>query len=654
MHKGRKWCNLQSSLKPLESSRNKVYALADPNESSKITAYFKIGYTGDEAGALMEKKVWDIAVILGMEKHFTATGITRISTKHKLEIADRVADLLKLTVGGKERKTAGSVNEPIRGSIQATIEGMSLGEYYLYPERRPVHMEISRADLIESTLALLICGMMDAHDNNIRITPSGQFQFYDNTRCFPHSNSLIWIIADDKIKAFPAIKSGFILLEATYEPFTVEERDFIKKEIIKYQGKMGALQFYLNHDFQRKELANLPAGWFRQDELLGALKERLTLLAAAIDDPKITNLRDLTLASQPNLRFFAALLIAGKAIRVKKDLTQKELHKHQRNSLLLFGYKDLDSILNATVGCGINPKMVKSLCDDPNLSFDDITKEILKMKQGCIELYGPKYNMDKKDGETIYTALKTTVRVDFKDIPLAEIVYAGLMVAQDPVSLRILNRYMPIKFDSEETIRRFIALNYPIRKPLLFVSIEDYPFKFKIAYKNLDGTTQCWDLVQESSPLDLGFGKDKVNYFQILAFCDFFKYFCDDCKKAMEALAIAQENCCLFTPGDQPGKIVLIKFKWENKLFEHSVFSLVPDRPNVLKADEGGAYYTYEELINNTGEYRLLEQVGNASHAEASVPEHGIGILNDIHSKIYSFAFPTTSYIQPEENEEES
>jgi hypothetical protein len=39
---------------------------------------------GDNAGAIMEKKVWDMAVILGIDKRFAATKLTQIRSKEDL------------------------------------------------------------------------------------------------------------------------------------------------------------------------------------------------------------------------------------------------------------------------------------------------------------------------------------------------------------------------------------------------------------------------------------------------------------------------------------------------------------------------------------------------------------------------------------------
>jgi hypothetical protein len=270
--------------------------------------------------------------------------------------------------------------------------------------------------------------MGDVHLNNIFVVPSSlksnDFQFFDNTRSFHHSNGLIATLQEDPINPnkdimvlVPPIKSILLGFKESYNPFTETDRNHIKKEVEKYKEKLEALERYLNLPMTKNELACMPKGWFATEAMLNALKERILLIGKAIDDNRTTNLCDLTLASQPNLRFFAALIVAFSLPKLNRklaeDYTQKELRQLQRFSLATLGAYNLNRMLSKCSNRGINVKTIKKLCDNPDNSFDDITRELIKLLKG---IPGETRSRLLQINNWLFSQLSKGAKIDYKDI----------------------------------------------------------------------------------------------------------------------------------------------------------------------------------------------------------------------------------------------
>lgn len=599
MIQAKRWSQLYPDAKPLNISRNMVFALNNPDCPTEVSAYYKVNHMGEEAAALMEKKMWDIAVILGMEEHFAATGTAKILPQIKVNSINIITQILMQTIGGSNPKN----KKLISGSIQAKIEGITLKEYYFQPEKRLPGMVISKANLIDSTLVLLVCGMFDAHHGNIMVTPSGKIQFFDNTWNFPHSNSLIRYIYEFQPRLYPSVRSGLMWLEESFEPLSQDEREYIKNEIRKYQGKMGALNCYLNHHLQTKEIEKLPPGWFNKAELLEALQERLTLLAKAIDDPRLINLRDLTLASQPNLRFLAALNACPKTY---EKYSSEKIRDHQKVMFHQMGIVDVQTNLIKMTSMGLSIDWLKTLCDDPNLSFDEVLGELIKKMQELVEREQDDYAGDIKraqeEGTAILSQLNAQARLDLKDVPLAvTIAFYGEAAKKIPI-LKQFYEAKTLIIDSENAVKKEIE-NYPAFKPIIFIPLDVYPLKSKIIYKNMDGSIKCWDLILETKtkhPPTLGFGKDNVTYAEMYYFLNLFKHYYPHREQADSIIKYSKENkenCAFFTRGDEPGKIVLNKIDAIKNLETQLSFSQIPDRPIVLKSDKEEMFYNIHQLM---------------------------------------------------------
>jgi hypothetical protein len=81
-NQGKRWASNKSTLNPLGTTDHEVFPLG--KRPIPVAFYKQDAGEGDNAGAMMEKKVWDMAVILGMDKRFAATKLTQIRSKEDL------------------------------------------------------------------------------------------------------------------------------------------------------------------------------------------------------------------------------------------------------------------------------------------------------------------------------------------------------------------------------------------------------------------------------------------------------------------------------------------------------------------------------------------------------------------------------------------
>lgn len=415
IRKSKAWVALQPMIIPQGTSVNDVYRLNSLETLKEVIAFYKEGHKGEEAAGIMEKLIWDSAVIFGVEEQFVATGEVKLRTKSGFaqredgeEVKEKVwnekGELVERVVKGEAR----------RGGIQVAQTGITLNEYSeLKPNKRSV---IPRRELIKGSLAVAVFGMYDAHGGNIIIDKDGKIKFYDNTRSLPPSNGVIQYGINKRL--ISPFRSGLLDLPESYAPFTAEDRQMLKEEISGYKMKYEALKRFYASPATLQEIKKLPPGWMQTNDSLKAMQERIQLLEQGLTNPMITNLCELSLVSQPNLRFSAAMSFLCKVInRIPFDHipSSEELIKEQQKYLIYNGYDSIEACIDLCSQYQIDPLMIKQWTDDPSLTFSDILTKICMCKESIDSVVAILHQ------NNLVASLEKSAKPDFKDVSRKDI-----------------------------------------------------------------------------------------------------------------------------------------------------------------------------------------------------------------------------------------
>lgn len=386
-----------SQLSKQGGSANIVVPLKD--------AFYKEGAGGERAAGTMEKFMWDIAVLMGVEKLFTATKETTLRTGLPGGGTalgwSKEGDLVEIPGVSPERK----------GGIQAAqAGGVTLEKYIGDIEFQPDQKTISKENVIRASITHYMFGMFDAHNNNILVDKEGNLKFFDNTRSMPSSNGVIqW-----GGLLLPTFRSGLMSLDASYEDLTTEERQIIKEEVEKMQSNIANLEKFLNDPMKKKELSKLPLGWWNSEQSLLACKERINGLAKAINNENSRNLRDVILEANPDIKYFAALMV----IVNKKNVPYQSDSECEKKSLSTLGFTPVDELVKNLVATGIDPEEVRSWCKDPSLSFS----EIINKGVGQEKDWNPdKQSLRHLHAKQIISEYERKAAIDMKDVNRDEI-----------------------------------------------------------------------------------------------------------------------------------------------------------------------------------------------------------------------------------------
>lgn len=356
---GKQWADKQPSLAPREGANNKVYELYSQNEPA-IAAFFK----GGNDTAKMEKLIWDMAVVLGLEDFFAATKETAVGE--------------------------------MRGGIQAALQGQTLEEC-----RKTV--DLDRLEIANGILISLIFGMFDAHEGNIMITGENKIKFFDNTRSMPHSNG--YILHGDFI--LPAYRCALPDLPGAKEDLTPDELESLREGFASIQEKMTHLHDFLHSPQTKAVLQKLPPGWLNIDAAWQAMQERMNRLERAFQEGAIRKGEDLVAQLNPDYKFaFASTFLFNRIC--DPALCERDLAHG------LVGYQPLNEIWEIFKEKGYDLRAVKSWCDDPDLSIDDIAAKIADCNLTRV---------DPEKTEKILEEVSKRAALDLKDVPREECVY---------------------------------------------------------------------------------------------------------------------------------------------------------------------------------------------------------------------------------------
>lgn len=384
----------QESLTSLKTSINDVYALTKPG-SNKVVAFYK--ETADRSG-ILEQLMWESAVVMGLEEYFVPTASTVLYTKGPAGDGNRQGKSWNKSGSELVEWTMSETGHV--GSLQPAQEGQTLDKIrksYSHPGEIILTSQLMIAILVGSLM-----GFFDAHDKNILIDSEGNIKFFDNTSTMPHSNGcILW--GGQHLKS--SFKLNLLSLPECHQAFTANQRKLIAIEVESYQAKYYALkEFYKNRATQSK-IRKLPQGWFQPEKSLAAMQERIARLEAAVKEPNITTLCELSLASQPNLRFN---ILMSHLYSIIGKLPFKSLDV---NYYLPYidSAADIEGCVLKCCQYGYDPLIIKGWCDDPKLSFKDLMK--------LLQTYPNRISKEHAQhlGLRLIEQLKSAAHPDFKD-----------------------------------------------------------------------------------------------------------------------------------------------------------------------------------------------------------------------------------------------
>lgn len=397
----------QDVLCPLDTTKKpNVFALND-YQNQKI-AYYKIKPNAKKHPEVMEELLWDIAVYAGLESMFVPTGIISLKTKKDFSNENSQSEDFHSIemIWDASMTTFSSIptRQAIWGSIQPAQKGTPL---YLH-RKSCMKSQIEPIELIKASIVVAAMGFFDAHGANIIIDPCGKIKFFDNTCALPHSNGcILW--GGKKLR--PAFRSALLTLKESHLHLSAFHRELIFEEIEKFEMTYLKLVDFFEHPLTQKKMMQLPDNWLYPEDSLQAMKERIKRLKDAMNNPYINTLCELSLASQPNLRFFVVLSFLdrgkGKTIFYLEDMEE-------------IGIESIQTCILTCISLNFDLQAIKTKCDDLTIPFVDLMKHfsMYASKQPSI-LYNGILDLFEKNVEyekTLLNELFEDSKDDFKDI----------------------------------------------------------------------------------------------------------------------------------------------------------------------------------------------------------------------------------------------
>jgi hypothetical protein len=390
---------------PLGTSVNEVF---DVNYKSDIRlsednskAFFKLGasdiQTQNQAKDL-EKLMWDVAGLFGLEDTFAPTKRTKASN--------------------------------VEGSVQTSQGIISLQDYISNTGQK---VDIPKDNLIDGTLTTLLFGMYDAHGENIRLEQDGTIKFFDNTRSLPSSNQ---VIRRSELRL--PYRSALLRLSDSYTTLSTEERERMKETIDQFKSKLSLVKDHFNRRDTKAFIAKLPEGWFSTEDSLSALEERLDAMKIALNDSKVTNLRDLVFAVYPHFKFVAALEFVN-------YLGNKQLSEPSASDIVEYekifnsraGFSSFDELMSKCLENGLDPSIVLKVSQAPDLSNQEALLEIWQIYNE--QQKNPSSNQEEiqENANQIYQQLSREAKIDLKDLSQDKIYSISFNLAKGKLQKQI-------------------------------------------------------------------------------------------------------------------------------------------------------------------------------------------------------------------------
>lgn len=347
------WAGKQPTLtlnKEEDKSVNEVYPLNSPF-TGQTAAFFKVGAHGEEAAGIMEKLMWNIAVRMGVKDQFVATGITEVRDQSQLTGGNEKARQWD-AVGNLE--TFDEAKAPRIGGIQPA-KGKTLRTVL------KAGGNVARSEIVNGVLTSLVFGMFDAHGGNILITKEGKVKFFDNTRSLPNSNGFI-------NRGYDVVSSyRCVLLELgnAKAPLSRQEIEELKQNIKEYKNNFADLNKYLHSKEGQAQLKKLPPGWMDLDASLRAMNQRINTMELLLKQGAVKTLEDLVIKSDPSYKLAYAM--------TNLELLHRGINGPIHEAI---GFYGIQETINTLTLKGIDFQRIKSWCDEPNISLDELSNRI--------------------------------------------------------------------------------------------------------------------------------------------------------------------------------------------------------------------------------------------------------------------------------------
>lgn len=447
IREGKEWSKGQITLNKVVGSANKVYKLFKEHEPA-IAAFFKVGAGNEEGSGKMEKLIWDMAVILGVEARFAPTGETELRTKKELLGGQEEAmqwdegDLMKLS----------AAREALRGGIQPAQEGKTL--------KGLQGNAVSTCEVAEGVLVSLIFGMFDLHSNNIMITKQYEIRFFDNTRSMPNCNGFL----NDGAGIIPSYRCALLDLPQSQRVLNNNEIEILQNEVASVKGKMGKLREFLNIPQTKAMLEKLPPGWMDMTASLDAMELRVAALEAALQNGKVKTAADLVEQCNPDYKFAFALTTLTRRIFDPANFDPDNLHNY-------VGYEAINDYCLNLISNGYDLSEIKQWCDD--LSLNDLVQKVVSCDLAALRDPSPSHEKVERNQEIMDGIVKTAV-MDLKDVQKKSCINIVLQF-----NLEALGNERNIKMVNEPFAGAYLKFEQMKEGAVIFYDQDEY----KIIYK---------------------------------------------------------------------------------------------------------------------------------------------------------------------------
>jgi hypothetical protein len=366
---GKAWAETQVQIDRVgKKSVNRVYKLLELN-SDRAMAYFKMGSDPKESEAvgILEKLMWDVAVVMGLEEMFVPTGLVKIFVKNGKEGLD----------GGIQPAQSGAV---LNGSNASKIE---------------------KDDLLKAVVTTILFGMWDAHGDNIFISDAGKILFFDNSRSLPHSNGFICRYGS----LTSAYRCALLDLEKSCEALSAIDLELIKVALEELQYRLLSLSEYLNSKYVKALTEKLPKNWFNANEALAAMENRIIQLQNAMLAKPPESMIDLVVGSNPDYRLAFALQLAYSYIAGNST---ESIHDD-------LGYLSINKLTNYIVHKGYSVSDLQFIAENPDTSWNEMCLAISEeIKKGPFKMPRSLVNL-KKERNLLMKEIYLRSNMDNKD-----------------------------------------------------------------------------------------------------------------------------------------------------------------------------------------------------------------------------------------------
>jgi hypothetical protein len=238
-------------------------------------AYYK---RGRDQG-IIEKIVWDIAVIFGWEELFTATKLETVYLQKIQYVVDRSV-------------RQDHVYRLERGSLQKAITGKLLHGWKGEPP-------INHISLCRAFAAMFILGLNDVHGKNIFVQGDGSVKLFDNGKCLPPGNR--FIIGGENL--YPVHRFSPLNLKESKLPLDEEHLAAMKQMIQSCRLAWPALEQFFSSKIMKTRGLKLPSHWLNVGASLKTMGERIKVLDQCLEAAQGKSLEDLMINAYPEYKF---------------------------------------------------------------------------------------------------------------------------------------------------------------------------------------------------------------------------------------------------------------------------------------------------------------------------------------------------------------